>query len=336
MLPFICLWVPIATAAGPAEISLDRASPDWDRWNYGFNASPGTRSVGSTFSAFESGYPFDDRDGQVLVAYITGDEVDAGWPASAYRVVSCVLEVSIASDDLFYDPTVDSYVTHGQNGQADEDPGRAMILSGVGYRNGFDVWSFGEEGPFGDPMASGVRNCYPIDFTDQGVARDISNSITEGFDPSPWSVGEIQSLSSGDAIPAYSVVRFELNVEDTDVQCGLRTGLADGVLPLMISSLHPASEPGSGGPAAYPDWVLRENPLIDLGITSAARLQLQVELVPPSDVSGDVTGDGLVSIDDLLVLLGSFGRCPCCPADVDQSGGVDVNDVLLVIGAWDQ
>ena len=36
-----CLWIPIATAAGPVEISLDRASPDWDRWNYGFNASPG-------------------------------------------------------------------------------------------------------------------------------------------------------------------------------------------------------------------------------------------------------------------------------------------------------
>jgi hypothetical protein len=54
----------------------------------------------------------------------------------------------------------------------------------------------------------------------------------------------------------------------------------------------------------------------------------------PSGVPGDVTGDGLVNVEDLLGVLEVFGRCPCCAADLDGSGVVDVNDLLDVISAW--
>ncbi len=52
---------------------------------------------------------------------------------------------------------------------------------------------------------------------------------------------------------------------------------------------------------------------------------------------GDVTGDGIIDVLDLLELLAAWGDCPSqgdCPADVDGNGVVDVLDLLIVLGAW--
>jgi len=310
------------------------AAPDFDRWNYGFNNTPGSRSVGSTFSAYQSGYPFDDRDGQVLIGFITSSEVESGQPPSAYRVTACSLTLAIASDDIPYDGTLDSVASFDPDGSGDDDAGRPSILNGVGFRNGWDGWSFGEDGNFGEVMASGVRNAFPFDFDFDGLPRDISNNLTDDFDPVPWSVGQINDVAPGEIIPAYSIMNFEVDVSDPDIQCYIRTAMADGLLEFMITSLHPASEPGSGGESNYPDWVLKENPLVKLGVTTAPGMLLSVEIVEPSGVAGDVSGDGWVNVEDLLATLAAFGRCPCCPEDSDGSGVVDVDDLLAVIGNW--
>jgi hypothetical protein len=327
----ICILCPVLLG-GPVDHSF--SMPTYDRWNYGFNASAGTRSVGSTFSAFGSGYPFDDRDGQVLLGFVTGDSIDVLLPSSSYRVTQCTIEIALASDDIPYDSSTDAWGTYDPDGPGDDDAGRPTSLTGIGFRNGWTGWSFGENGPFGDAMASGVRNCFPTDFDQDGNPRDISNNLTQAFDPNVWATGTVENISEGSLIPAYSTFTFEVDVNDVDVQCYLRRALADGLLEFMVTSLHPASEPGSGGVANYPDWVLKENPLIDLGVTSPASLRLAVELQVPSGVPGDVTGDGLVNVEDLLGVLEAFGRCPCCAADLDGSGVVDVNDLLDVISAW--
>ena len=45
-------------------------------------------------------------------------------------------------------------------------------------------------------------------------------------------------------------------------------------------------------------------------------------------------GDGSVDVSDLLVLLGMWGPCPGCDADLDGSGVVDVSDLLTLIANW--
>jgi hypothetical protein len=62
----------------------------------------------------------------------------------------------------------------------------------------------------------------------------------------------------------------------------------------------------------------------------------------PSNVPGDITGDGVVNVNDLLVVINAWGPCPAppqsCPADIAPSpngdGVVNVNDLLSVINNW--
>jgi hypothetical protein len=60
-------------------------------------------------------------------------------------------------------------------------------------------------------------------------------------------------------------------------------------------------------------------------------------LEPPSGPLGDLNGDGVVDVSDLLILLGAWGPCPPsgdCPADLDGDGAVNVSDLLILLGNW--
>ena len=61
--------------------------------------------------------------------------------------------------------------------------------------------------------------------------------------------------------------------------------------------------------------------------------------VAPADNPADIDGDGVVGINDFLIVLGTWGPCPdpCppfCPADVDEDCTVGIGDFLAVLGAW--
>lgn len=52
---------------------------------------------------------------------------------------------------------------------------------------------------------------------------------------------------------------------------------------------------------------------------------------------GDLNGDNVVDVLDLLILLGAWGNCPKaapCPADLNNSGTVDVQDLLILLSNW--
>ena len=59
-------------------------------------------------------------------------------------------------------------------------------------------------------------------------------------------------------------------------------------------------------------------------------------LFPEVDaVLGDITGDGIISVSDILALIGSWGPCTGdCPADLNGDGDVGVSDLLLLLSYW--
>ena len=50
----------------------------------------------------------------------------------------------------------------------------------------------------------------------------------------------------------------------------------------------------------------------------------------------DLDNDGLVNVNDVLLLLGEFGCAVGCTFDVNGINGVDVVDFLLLLGAYGQ
>ncbi len=68
------------------------------------------------------------------------------------------------------------------------------------------------------------------------------------------------------------------------------------------------------------------------------RTILTTAVAAPVDTAGDIDGDGVIGVPDLLILLSLWGRCPGpttpCPADFDCDGQVAVSDLLRLLANW--
>jgi 6-phosphogluconolactonase (cycloisomerase 2 family) len=86
-----------------------------------------------------------------------------------------------------------------------------------------------------------------------------------------------------------------------------------------------------------PDGTLTPN-----GATVPTQGSLPWDLVAWPGVAGpcpaDVDGSGVVDVDDLIAVILGWGPCgkppASCPGDVNNSGAVDVDDLVAVILAW--
>ncbi len=157
-----------------------------------------------------------------------------------------------------------------------------------------------EIGDIDDPVLSYARwfsNDYgAAPYTDSFIVR-IST------DGSSWSTLETVGPSSGDVSGGWNVATFDL--ED-------HIGNA-GVFYLQFSTSDGASS-GSVVEAG-----------VDAVMVSATDC---VDTVP-----GDVNGDGVVNVEDLLAVIAAWGSDDAA-ADINGDGIVNVEDILIVIANW--
>ena len=310
-------------------VELQMDAPNFDRWMYPYNATPGARSAGPTFAGSEGA---DDRYGQNMYGFITQDVITPDLGKFSYEIQSAELQIQISNENVIYDPSYDSWETYKNPKKfPDQDLGRPFELFGANFRNDWNGWSFGESGP--GPFAFGVeeRNVYPIAFNASGLPIDASNNLRDEYNPIPFAIGENDQVQPGGFLPELAVMTFDLDVTDTNIQCYLRESLNDGLLSLVLTSLHFGTQDGGG---SYPQIILKESPLVAIGAASAATLNLTVVITDGATMAEDLNGDNEVDVTDLLILIADWGDCNCCPSDINSDGEVDVIDLLAVIAAW--
>lgn len=86
----------------------------------------------------------------------------------------------------------------------------------------------------------------------------------------------------------------------------------------------------------YPDDVMRSNILAQSLHDASDHLPVVADF-ELSGAPGDIDGDGVVGVTDLLALLaawGPCGECGACPADLDGDCAVGVTDLLALLGNW--
>jgi hypothetical protein len=63
-------------------------------------------------------------------------------------------------------------------------------------------------------------------------------------------------------------------------------------------------------------------------------VSLQMSAFGETALPGDVNGDGVVSVADVLAIIAVWGPCDGCAEDLNNDGQVNVNDLLEVIASW--
>ncbi|MBC8200890.1 MAG: hypothetical protein H8E86_02495 [Planctomycetes bacterium] len=314
-------------------------APNFDRWMYPYNSTVGSREVASTFSSIGGGFEiFDDRDGQILLGFITPEDIPVGLGVSQYEIVEATVHISISNDGNVYDPTVDAWESYlPDSGVEDVDAGRPMELYGAAFRGGFNGWTFGETGPFPFGASRRERNAYPVSFLNGFQPIDVSNNVLDAFQPEPFAIGENAKITPGSVIETETVLSFAINVADPEIQCYLRHSFNEGLLSFVVSSLHQAQQPGLRKTVGLvqPNFHMKESWAVYLGLADAAKFSFTVIAHEATTVPEDLDGDGSVGVSDILIALSDWGFCSCCSSDLNADGEVNVSDLLAIIAAWD-
>jgi hypothetical protein len=95
-----------------------------------------------------------------------------------------------------------------------------------------------------------------------------------------------------------------------------------------IEFLRDANVTDDKGQIAYDQWVI--------GGMSAPMVMdsAMIDLGDSEPIPGDVNGDGVVDVSDLLLMIGDWGPCSGCASDANNDGYVNVTDILIAISNW--
>ena len=116
---------------------------------------------------------------------------------------------------------------------------------------------------------------------------------------------------------------------------GIPSGAAQAVVSLFFQSssreymefLRDANVTDGRGKLVYDAWVAR-------GRSAPVAMDSVAIDLDETALQGDVNGDGVVDVIDILELLAGFGPCSGCDADINDDGVVDVVDLLIVLANW--
>ncbi len=149
--------------------------------------------------------------------------------------------------------------------------------------------------------------------------------------------GDVQGFSINQATGELTLIPGSFYDVGTQGQCSAMTVVNNR---LYVMRYYSNPSPGDG--------------ILAFDINRDGTISLIAPVVPtqgglPWDIVGwsgpvdtcpaDINNSGTVDVSDLLIVIGTWGPCADpsdCPGDINNSGTVDVSDLLAVIGAWGQ
>lgn len=157
-------------------------------------------------------------------------------------------------------------------------------------------------------LSSGFPTTHPSDLNEAEPPQD-GIAVYMAWAP----LGEpVAATPSGTLL---TTIEFEALAEASDSPIDIVPAVGDPEDPLAITIVYDGTTPNTDVTGQ----------LIDTSIT----------IVSPCP--GDVNRDGVVNVDDLLIVLNNWGDCDDpndCPADVTGTGVIDVDDLLIVLNSW--
>ena len=339
------------------------SKPSIDTWSYNQGGpASGGRALAPSFAgiflngnqtAFETGGSVaPSRLGSMLMAFETTGLVTPSLNASRYLVNTATVTVRLQSGSMLYTDqaiTPSELLAQAQSGGMTSQ--MPVELFGVGFRGAYQGFALGvnQTGTrfteSTNVYQSGAYVAYPIDIAGDGTYRDVTNNVTGGysataagnstavFEANPLAIGSA-NLSQGQVIPNDTDFTFAIDLSAPGVLNYLQQSLSKGSVGLAVSSIHPSSQPGTGGTTAYPQWYTKEAvPLKgiveDFVDPAAARLSLNVTLLP---LPGDFNDDGVVSEVDYTVWAQAYGssvNVAGLGADGNADGAVNAADYTI-------
>ncbi len=185
------------------------------------------------------------------------------------------------------------------------------------------------------------------------------NAITNPYDTTHFTVGEVDWEAQGfdvlvrnpdSRIYGYQLAFDGLQISMTesllDVAEGYTGAPAPGGQEVLTLSYYGPSIPKQTTytPLLRVHWVENANGMVCLsGVSEVVNEWLQTPLVDLEDpyqeqvnsaCPGDLDGDLVVTVSDILDVLSEFGCASKCTADLNGDGAVNVTDVHLVLSAF--
>lgn len=346
---FLSLTLAAAAVTAAAGQVHDFPTPLYDQWQYPFNFTLGSRPVATCFSSLGTGNPdfdaFNDRDGQLIVAWDTSAQIPPGQGAANYQIAEIVVTLTNASGATWeIDLTVDEWYTYDGT-EPDTDPGRPIELFGTGFGPHYTAASWTEFSPYrGGTVLGGTpipapRDPFPFVYQDgTGVKLHVEDNVKGrwnedagvfSFTPTPWAIGVPMDYDPNNQPTPFEVVfEIDLTLSEGRVLEYFQEQLDVGRVFVTVTSLKETEM--FGDPDEIPQFYTKEGTTQEPG---AAAPRLTIVLATPG-IPGDLDGDGCVDLGDLSTLLSNFGRSDGVEpedGDIDGDGTVGLSDLSILL-----